>query len=191
MADDLARLFVAVPVGPPLEQPLARLLARLREDRDDAVRWVAPATVHLTLVFLGDTPRARIPALAPALAAAGAAAPPLQLVVGEPGGFPAAERARVLWLGVEASAPLQRVQATLAAALRGAGLELPDDPFHAHLTLGRARHAPVALDERLRDRLAPLRGLAWTADALHLYESRLGPGGPRHAVVASVPFTGS
>jgi len=191
VADDLARLFVALPLAPPVEPPLGRLLARLREDRGDAVRWVAPATVHLTLVFLGDTPRARIPALEPALTAAGAAAPPLELTVGEPGGFPDAGRARVLWLGVEESAPLQRVHATLGAALRGAGFRVPDEPFRPHLTLGRARHAPVALDEPLRARLAPLRGLAWTAGALHLYESRPGPGGPSHTVLARVPFTGA
>ena len=168
------RIFLAV-VPPPdalaaLDRHLPDLVAAAPE-----LRFPAPEKWHLTLVFLGKTSPRQVERLRPGMAAA-AAVEPFELVVAGGGSFPdRADRARVLWAGVEGD--LDRLGALAkgaCAAARAAGVEVERRPYRAHLTLARARRgaadakAAVAL-------LAELRGTPWTVDEVHLVQSTLGP----------------
>jgi 2'-5' RNA ligase len=179
------RAFLAGPVGPPAHAAVAEELARLRR-RVAGVRWVDPATVHITLHFFAELPEDRVSAVVEAVAAAAAVAPfPVRL--GGLGSFPSASRARVLWRGLaEASAPLERLAALVQAAVAGCGFAVDPRPFRAHVTLGRpdpgfdagAWHDEVAAGED---------AAGFRADSVILYESR----GGRHLVRETIPLAGA
>jgi 2'-5' RNA ligase len=171
------------------------------------VRWTDPATIHLTLRFLGEVPAERVPAVAQAVAAAAATGRPLSLLVQGAGAFPSSRRPRVVWLGVGGEvAALRALVADLEARLAAAGFApgagprrataIPNAtaasnrtaPFTPHLTLGRARspHGAPALAPALAAPPGP--PLPWPTDALVLFESHLGPGGARHEALQRAPL---
>lgn len=150
------RLFVGLRVSPAARAPLAHLMRRLARE-DDALRMPAEEDLHLTLQFLGAVPRARVPALAAALAEVARRHAPLPVRYRSLGAFPAADRPRVLWAGVEPAPPdaLERLARDVGAALRPLGFPPEARPFHAHVTLARVREGRRPAPET-RERLRAL-----------------------------------
>lgn len=183
------RLFVAVETPEPVRQEIARLRARLAGALPKA-RWVRPETVHLTLVFLGETGEATVPALASRLGAVFAARAPFELAVRGAGTFPPRRPARVAWLGVTAGPDLAALQAAVAAAaVEVAGIEPERRPYHPHLTLARpSRPWPRSAVERFLEVADRPIGEPFTVNRGVLMESHLGPGGARHEVVSELPL---
>ncbi|MEP7083082.1 MAG: RNA 2',3'-cyclic phosphodiesterase [Chloroflexota bacterium] len=173
---------MAVPIGHELQAELATSMGDWRRRPDLAgLRWSEPESWHLTLAFLGDVPAADLPRLTSALEAAGRGHEVGELRTSGLGGFPSTARARVAWCGV--ADPAGRLGA-LGDAVRDA-LALPrTEPFNAHVTLARARSAPVDL----RPWLASARVLEVRVpvDRVELMRSHLGRGPARYEVLASV-----
>lgn len=183
-----------------MEKPERLFLAvSFPSDVREAIRAALPATLpgrvvrpehwHLTLRFLGDTDGARRDALGELLARAsaqGELGASFTMRFGRLGAFPAAARARVLWLGTvegtrEFAALVDRVERVVSAAGFAAGRRAPS----AHLTLSRLDPPrPVgALLERRVDVPAPL-----AVRAVSLYRSELTREGPRHSCLVEVPL---
>jgi RNA 2',3'-cyclic 3'-phosphodiesterase len=183
------RLFIAVHLAPETRAAVEAIQARFRRlDPGDAVRWVDPKGIHLTLKFLGEVPDAEVAPLEAALDAAIAGRTAPELGASGTGGFPNSRRPRVLWVGLrEEGDRLKPLQAAVEAAVRPLGWEPEARPFQPHLTLGRVRE-----DERGRSRqLDPslLEALAAPADPTGavtvqdraaLIRSRLSPAGARY-----------
>ena len=137
------RLFVAIALPPAWKGYLAARAQDLERLAPGYARWVAPDLLHLTLVFLGDQPAARLPTIADAVAGVTAGAPSFRLALGAVGGFGAPPR--VLWVGARAEDDhLTRLHGALVARLAGAGIPFDAKPLVAHLTLGRARRDAAA-----------------------------------------------
>lgn len=154
-------------------------------------RWTHPDDLHVTLHFIGETPAARVAALAAAAAEAASAAVPIALALTEPGTFGAPAAPRVLWCGLAepAAAPPQQsalaaLHAALGARLAASGFQTEARPFRAHATLARGwigaagaggdPAAAIAAAWRAAPCESPQGGMAWTADAVTLYRSHLG-----------------
>lgn len=139
------RLFVGIAVHPVVREALLHTQAVLRSAVHGAggrVRWVRPDGMHITLAFLGDTPRARLGAVAAALDAAARGVAPVSVVVEGMGTFgrptPAA-----LWAGVRAHGALAALQGRVVGALAAAGFDAGETrTFVPHVTLGRVKHWP-------------------------------------------------
>src|SRR5207344_302405 len=85
--------------------------------------------------------------------------------------------ARVLWVGLDdPDGGLLRV-ATVAAVALEAFLEADGRPYHPHITIARSRR-PAAVPAAFHD--DPVPAARWTIDALTLFRSYLGAGGPRY-----------
>jgi 2'-5' RNA ligase len=181
----MPRLFVAV--DPPAEARthLDRALHPLREAAGEP-RWIPPERWHVTLLFLGTVPAARVPELVAAAAPVVAATQPMRLRLAGGGRFGSRRRPQVAWAGLAGDVePLAVLAGQLARAVRRLRLPVEDRPFRAHLTLGRWRpHAPA--DGGLVDRLADYTGPAWPVTQVDLLRSHLGPA-PRYEAVASWP----
>lgn len=147
------RCFVAVPIGNDLRASLRSAVEMWRSRPDLAnLRWTDPDAWHLTLAFLGDVDPSRVPHLRAALAHAVMHHEPMHLVTGGLGAFPSPSRARVAWYGVaDADHRLARLADSIADAF---ALDRPD-PFRPHITLARARRAPVDLWGWLASASAP------------------------------------
>jgi len=174
-----ARVFVGLKVAP----DIARELARLAQDLEGfAVRLIAPADIHLTLVPPWNEP------------SPSEAIEKLRIVAGKFGAFPLTvqhvgygpdpRRPRLLWADCAATNEI--------AALRGALLEVyqqtDDRPFLPHVTLARirgngraiARERPIDRDLSLTQRVG----------SVELFQSP--PQGERgYRVLAVAPLEGS
>lgn len=101
------------------------------------------------------------------------------------GAFPNEHKAKVLWAGLTGDVPaLKKLQADLAAQLRGAGFALADKRYRPHITLARFR-IPQPMPERL-PRLQEFGELNVTQ--LQLIESHLHRSGARYVVRADIPL---
>ncbi len=177
------RLFVALPLDPSVRRALAEVQARWRKAGLRAA-WTPPPNLHLTLLFLGDTFAARLPALRAALDAAAAGIPPFRFEVRGLGSFGGARAPRVLWAGIPHPPPeLARLAGAVGTAFEGARPPGPPRPFRPHITLGRPRGAPaVALTSAGLARIDKSYG--WTrTDRVRLFRSVLRAQGAEHRAV--------
>jgi 2'-5' RNA ligase len=179
------RLFLAVELP---DDARDRLAVHLRDAPGGGRlpgRAVAPASWHLTLRFLGDTPPDQRAAVVRAMREADPGAG-FTLGFGGLGAFPRPARATVLWLGVEEGAErLGALAAVAEDAARRAGFAAEERPFSAHLTLSRIR--PAQDVRPLLERVPPFRERI-RVDAVVLFRSHLGPGGARYEAVERFPL---
>ncbi len=194
-AADSLRGFVGVHVPDGWVDGLTAVRERLA--RHAAVRWVQPDGSHVTLAFLGQIARSRVPAIVARLSEVARECPPCRVRAGGIGVFPHPGRATVLWLGVtDPSGGLIRLQRRVSQALSAEGFAPDERPFHPHVTLGRWRTPPPAssVDALLAEALPPALSGAegeWIVTDIRLMESRLTPKGPIYTVVGTVPLTGA
>lgn len=179
------RLFVAIHPDAATEPWLAAEQQRLRRALGRSAqdwRWLEPASIHLTLSFLGEMPEAS--AIMEALETCRCA--PMELTVGGTGFFPNARRPNVIWAGVrDASGDLLRLQEQVTRVL-APFVEPERRSFEPHLTLARLR--PRAHPEHSVATLATPGGSppqTWPVTGFSLMQSQLERGGARHEVVKS------
>ncbi|GAA4400907.1 RNA 2',3'-cyclic phosphodiesterase [Quisquiliibacterium transsilvanicum] len=131
-ASPQARYFVGLRPAPAVRARLHRLALSLAARHGG--RPVAAARIHLTLAFLGQTPRALEPALL-ALLRTQPAAGPLRLE--RLGSF----GPRLLWAGpLEIPAWLAALSAGLRSGLDALGADYDRKPLRPHVTLLRSAH---------------------------------------------------
>jgi len=153
---DAVRLFLALWPG---DDAVDRIVAwQSAFGWPPAARPTARAALHVTLHFLGDVPRARLPELALALR-------------GPVEAFDVVLDAANLWHGgiavLEPTATppgLTALHARLGDVLRGLGLRTEERPYRPHVTL--ARHAQGA-----RVPAPPATPPSWRATSFALVES--------------------
>lgn len=178
---DRHRLFVALPVPAWVRDDLDAAVAPLRQQAPD-LRWVTPATWHVTVSFLGEVPSEHVSQIAGALAGAVATGPnPTIGLDGRADTF----GDRVLWAAIDHKEDLDELAGAVRASLEPLGY-VEDKPFHAHLTLARAPK-----DGKVPPKLAAAfegPSTSWRVDQLHLMRSRPGPEGQRYDTVASWPL---
>jgi len=177
------RAFVALPLDDGTREQVERALEPLRE-RLRGVRWSGASPFHVPLRFLGDAPQQALGELREPLARAAAACPAARARLKGLGIFPARGAPRVLWLGVEAPAPVRALQADCERAAVAAGFVPERKPFRPHLTLGRWRGAARRLP------LPPLDLGEAALERLVLFASDLHPSGARHRELAAWPLGG-
>ena len=192
---ELIRAFIAIELSPELKGVLVHI-GRELESRipPRTARWVKPAAMHLTLVFLGETPAAKLDSIKQAMTIAAQVAHPITLTATGLGCFPNTRRPRVVWVGIEEPAGhLQRLKSALDRELEPLGFKPERRRFSPHLTLGRVhKRAGRGDTQRLGQVLesATLKDAGeMTASQVHLIRSDLRPGGPIYTILASAPLS--
>jgi RNA 2',3'-cyclic 3'-phosphodiesterase len=132
------RLFV----GLELPRELRQRVALLSGAGIPGARWVPRENYHVTLRFIGETPRYLAEEIDHALA--GLKAPSFALTLAGIGTFTKGGRTQSLWIGVERSEPLERLQSKIETTLQRCGLEPERRRFQPHLTLARLDNAVEA-----------------------------------------------
>ena len=129
------RLFVALGLPEAVSTQLTGLIGGI-----PGAKWVPPENLHLTLRFIGEVEPWRAEEVDEALA--GIRARPFDLVLNGLGLFEKAGRINALWVGIERSEALLRLQAKIETALQRVGLEPERRRFAPHVTLARTERAP-------------------------------------------------
>lgn len=149
-------------------------------DSHPGVRWLAPETFHITLVFIGDTHARRVPQLGAALGDAASVQPVFEAATGAAGGRvdrrAAERRGGVAWL------TLSRGAVEMASLAREVDRSIHADAHdqtrtpRPHLTIARR------IDEGGLQALATFAAsdlsVAWSTTEIVLFRSHLGSGGP-------------
>ncbi len=144
------RTFIAIELDQELRQKLADVQSRLRREvPPQAVRWVRPEAIHLTLKFLGDTSQDQVEQVKEALDRAAREVSPFEFTVGGVGCFPNTRRPRVVWIGLhEPTGALRRLRDAVEAQVAPLGFPSEKRPFGPHLTLGRVHRRASSSDVR-------------------------------------------
>jgi 2'-5' RNA ligase len=138
----MARLRVFIAVDP--DKAIRSRCVALQETlarADPEVRWVAPETMHLTLVFLGEVDERQLPSICQVVSAVCAEHDAFVLQVQGVGCFPNMNRPRTVWVGVGSGADeLIALHHALEERLMELGCYRREDrQFTPHLTLGRVK----------------------------------------------------
>ncbi len=187
----MTRVFIALDLSETARETLRRDLRRLARALPD-VRFVDPASLHLTLAFLGEL---EDDALATVIALTGEVArqtAPFALALAGLGVFGAPAAPRVIWAGVGGETHrLLALQRRLADALAAQGFPREQRPFSPHLTLARLKRP---LDDAAYLRLrAQLDGPApqttrWRVADLRVMRSDLAATGARYTALSVAPL---
>ncbi len=189
------RTFIAIELDEATQRALASVQAQLKRERGaSAVRWVAPANIHITLKFLGDVVAAQLPAVQAAVTQACAQVTPFTLTLGGLGAFPSAQRANVIWVGaqgqIELAAQLAQRMDEACAAL---GFAREERPFTAHLTLGRVGREASPRDRQLISAMLAQAKVGEVGvvrvERLSVMQSMLQAGGSAYTRLSAVELT--
>ncbi len=196
------RLFVALDLPVAHRREVVRRAGSLRGELPPA-RWVKAEAMHLTLVFLGDTPPRLLDPLSAALAPAFAASVPFDLVLSGGGTFPPRGPARAAWVAVHGVEVAGAVEAggggaTALVALQGRvadavadALERPAERkrYHPHVTVARPRRPwnRSAVERFAAAFETPVAEPFRVGEGV-LYRSRLDPGGAIYTPLERFPL---
>lgn len=178
------RTFVAAAISEAVRGKLTEIQACLKQT-GAAVGWVAPANIHLTILFLGSVFESQAVALATAIDGITAVYQPCTLEVKGMGYFGRPRSPRIIWAGMTGDLqPLLALQAEIVAAAKKTGIFPDAKPFTPHLTIGRVRSARTA--GALLTVLETCRDTAFgtiTIDRMLLMKSALTDQGPIYTIL--------
>jgi 2'-5' RNA ligase len=187
------RAFLAVELSQDLRAELVTVQQELKRridpemKRDTRISWAKPASIHLTIKFLGDIDEQAIDPLLVAVERAIGSQIAVNVPLERLGAFPRPQSPRVLWVGPsetwEKGAEAKRIgeiHGAIEQACEGLGFLRETKPFSPHLTLARIklgeRQVGVALARSgVLDRPLSLGSLA--VESVVLMRSELKPTG--------------
>jgi 2'-5' RNA ligase len=187
------RTFIGIDPGKPVRDRLVSLQENLAKAGTE-VKWVEPANLHLTLLFLGEVEDRRLPPVCQVVQENAAKHPAFAMTLATVGCFPNPRRPRILWVGVgQGAAEVTAVHDSLEAPLLELGCYRREERrYTPHLTLGRVK------SDRPTDKLAGALGkyADWIAPETLVREvlvmsSELTPHGPVYTVLGRGTLAGS
>lgn len=183
---DFRRVFIGMPASAGLCREVQRYS---RAFPSEAVRWIAPEHLHVTLV--SPWPCRDIDPVCLRIFEAASAYSPFTLDFHTVSAGPDERRPRLLWAAGKVSDPLVRLHGELVAHL--APEQEGNDHFFLHMTIARLRHAARSRPETFPDGYLKAREVAWRGmfDRIRLYESELKPAGALYRVLCDARFGGS
>ncbi|MGH1426189.1 MAG: RNA 2',3'-cyclic phosphodiesterase [Pseudooceanicola sp.] len=178
------RLFVAIDPPDDVRDALATMQGDLTVGRK-----ADPDTFHLTLAFLGDQSDDAAEAVHDMFSAL--RAPDFDLELSGLGTFGGAVPA-VVFAGVADAGPVTALRDSVRRRIRAAGITIARERFRPHVTLARFGRRPagdtVAALRLFMARNAGFRTAPFRVGSFALYQSQLGPDGPRHEALARYPL---
>lgn len=144
------RLFLAINFPETVKDRLFSAACALREMAGSG-SITRRENFHLTLVFLGEIPPDRVPAIQSAMHSASG----FSLTAASIGRF-RRPQGDLYWAGVMPNPELQKLRAMLCKALRASGFPIESRAFRPHLTLGRGMRLTDAAFSACADLLPPM-----------------------------------
>lgn len=182
------RAFIAIPLPPEIQKGLFAVEAGLKPVFVSAVRWVAPESIHITLKFLGDMPLARVRQIQDILKRSADLFSPFSITVEGIGAFPNPQRARVIWVGLQAGPELMKLQAFIDQETARIGFASENRAFSPHLTIGRVNQTATAADLSVINASLkssePVALGSFMVQAITLFKSDLRPSGAIYTVLS-------
>ena len=147
------RLFIAVNCD---DETKEQLLSVQKKIKSQSIKgnFSLRENIHLTLVFLGETPENQVPAICSAISEAlSPPAAPFTLAFSQTGCFTHSNK-ELWWIGTERADPslgtLKNIRRRITGGLSAAGVAFDDRAFNPHITLGREikHNAPIVIGKQ-------------------------------------------
>jgi len=182
------RAFFCLPIEARTAEAIERVGRAVRDATDLRASWVPAKNYHVTLRFLGEIDPQLTPQLEHIAHRVTRRIAPFPLVLDRLGGFPSADRVRVLWVGGDAPPTLQALASSLRHELSQLGFPREAPAGVAHVTLARVKgRAHLGLAGILSAVSLPAR-LEIRPDRLALMESDLTRAGAVYRPLVSSRF---
>jgi RNA 2',3'-cyclic 3'-phosphodiesterase len=180
------RIFCAIDLPDTIRSKIGKHINQLRQDVPQAqASWVRPDNIHLTLKFIGETPKARATEFSDAISRAAKYSEGFATRVGQAGAFPKNGPPRVLWIGVnDFSGKLVALQSRLEDEAAREGFPKEERPFHPHLTIARLRKPHGARTLAEAHRQLGFDEIEFDVHELLVIRSELGGDGSKYTVVS-------
>ena len=196
MSDEVIRCFIAIELPVELVKRLKDFQEGLKSPGVHPAKWVNPASMHLTLKFLGDVDVKRLAALKDETGFAVSSSRRFHLVTGRTGFFPDHRKPRVFWLGLEGDIDaLVALHKAIDEAISKLGYARESRPFTAHLTLARLREESSIVDRIVFARTVQARVFEppcnIEVNSVALMRSQLTPRGAIYTRLAEFGLPGS
>ncbi|MCK5247792.1 RNA 2',3'-cyclic phosphodiesterase [Candidatus Bipolaricaulota bacterium] len=179
------RAFFGIPIQNQLQWAIRETAEHLRSQTRMRASWVPQQNYHITLRFLGDIDPDLSVDLDDLCRAVCQDLEPFECIMDRVGSFPSVDRARVIWVGGEASPSFRRLSQALSDGLVDLGFPETRKESWVHVTLARIKDRPDPALPGLISELNPIAPLKMPVDHIALMESTLTPQG----VVYSPLFT--
>jgi RNA 2',3'-cyclic 3'-phosphodiesterase len=184
----MKRVFIALKIdaGPNLMGILYSL--RLLTGGEKII-WVDPVNIHLTLAFLGDTEEDRIKIAGLMLKRECSGFREFTFTLKGAGLFKSFHDPRVIWIGIEDSEMLFRLNDNILTGLKDTGFRIEERPFKPHITFGRIKllKNPEILKSVL-DKYNETEIQEVNVGEVILFESILRPAGPLYKPIGRFPL---
>lgn len=132
------RCFISIEIPETIKKDIGELVEILRK-RDFDIRWVENKNIHLTLKFLGKTPEKLLSSIHESLQNVAISYDPIYIRICKTGAFPNRKYPRVIWVGIEDSDTLKKLQRDIEDSITLLGFQKEERTFHPHLTIARVK----------------------------------------------------
>jgi 2'-5' RNA ligase len=188
MESQYYRTFIGLPlrVDQVFLQARHNLMAALKEER---ISWANPDQYHVTLRFIGDTEPSVIKNIGSALHSGIAVPERIRLETCGLASFGPRKRPRVIWVGFEETDFFKNLKSEVDHVLEMYGIPATEQPFRAHLTLGRVRSLQNLQSYYLTvEEMNQQFNSSVIFEKLVFFRSILGPRGPEYQVLDEIKF---
>jgi len=132
------RTFIAIKIKP--EKQLLEVYSALRKSlENEAISWVNPDNLHLTLRFLGETSFQQVEEIIRLLDNVCNEYHPFQFNLKEAGFFKSKNQPRILFFAVENGLMLNQLADEIEERVVALGFSKEERSFNPHLTIGRIK----------------------------------------------------
>jgi 2'-5' RNA ligase len=183
------RLFIGARVSLATVRALGDVVQAMRQVGTGVrPRWVAPATYHVTLKFLGWCRPEVVEALRDRVGAALSGVRAVEIECRGLGAFPSPEKARVVWAGIDAAGAgrLGEIVERIERATAELGFPREKRAWHGHVTLARVK-SPGDVRGLLSAVSEQTYRHSWV-DSLVLFESQMKKEGSEYTEISSWPL---
>lgn len=167
------RLFVAIELPGFIRSELADIRWGV-----PGARWADPASMHLTVRFLGQVDGAVFADVAEALRQV--RLPSFRVTLKGVGYFPLRKHPEILWVGVEQNEMLARLHGKVDTALSRVGFDRDSRKFAPHVTLARLKASPLSKVAQFVAHHNLYRAESFLVSQFCLYSSHLASEGALH-----------
>ena len=188
MESQYYRTFIAAPLRVEGQFLQARqdLITALKGER---ISWTNPDQYHVTLRFIGDTELVDIKKIGEALHAGIHIPERIRLNIAGLASFGPKKNPRVIWVGFEETDFFELLKREVDAVLEKCGIPAREQPFRAHLTLGRVRSLKNLPEYYLTmEEMKHQFSTSVLFEKLVFFCSILGPRGPEYQVLNELRF---
>ncbi|MEW6661167.1 MAG: RNA 2',3'-cyclic phosphodiesterase [Bacillota bacterium] len=184
------RLFFAIRLTSSVIGRLAALQKQLKSF-DTNVKWVEEHNLHVTIKFLGETPRDKIILLKEIGTTVARHTKPFQMQIEKVGAFPNIKSPKVIYVAITHGLnEIKKLNETITCQLVKKQFSFDLKSFHPHITLGRVKK-PLLDPETLFSTINKENQISiiQPANSICLFESLLIPyKPPKYNLVFELPF---